>query len=380
MDKMTYAEAGVDVTVEAKASRIMYEASRQTYKNRKGKIGNVLQLFDDFSGLKVFPLGGLSRGTMGSFGLDGAGTKTEISCRVNDYKTIAFDLVAMLTDDAVIRGGEPALIGSVLDIKSLGKDERYLSIIRELARGYVAAADDANVAIFNGEIAQMGALISGYGEFPFNWGGVCMWFGKRNRLISGAEIGPGFRVMVFREPGFRCNGLSMVRRVYVDKYGPEWHKERYSSRTGFDIALGDAVMQPSKIYSHFMVYLHGGYEGERKYKIYGAAHITGGGLPEKIGRMLRPSGCGVQLTNLFAPGEFVSHCQKVGGITDDEAYKAWNMGQGMAIVVEHDDVASIVKAAKAFGIEAQDAGRVVAEPGVWIRSMGAENPSAMLRY
>ncbi len=369
---ITYSNAGVDVEIEAKASRIMYEASRQTYKNRKGKVGNVVQLFDDFSGLKVFPLGGLPYGSVGSIGFDGAGTKTEVSCRIKRFNTIAFDLVAMLTDDAVIRGGEPALIGSVLDIKSLGKDERYLPVVRELARGYVAAANEANVTIFNGEIAQMGALISGYGEFPFNWGGACLWFGKRRRLISGKEVKPGQRVVVFHEPGFRCNGLSLVRKTYEEKYGPEWHQNRYSSQSGFDITLGDAVMRPSTIYTRLMIYLHGGFKGKQRCKIYGAAHITGGGIPEKLGRMLRPSGHGVHLTNLFIPGDCVLHCQKVGYISDYEAYKTWNMGQGMAVVVAPKDVETVIAYAKMFNVRAQDAGEIKDEPGIHIDSANGE--------
>jgi phosphoribosylformylglycinamidine cyclo-ligase len=373
-----YADAGVDVDIEAMASRIMYEASRKTYQNRKGRIGNVVQLFDDFAGLKVFPVGGLPRGSFASLGFDGAGTKPEVACRVQKFNTIAFDLVAMLTDDAVIRGGEPALIGSVLDIKSLGKDERFLPIIRQLADGYVMAANQANVAIFNGEIAQMGALISGYGEFPFNWGGACVWFGKRSRLISGLKIEPGHCVVLFYEPGFRCNGLSLVRKIYEAKYGQHWHIHSHYNLDGTTTPLGEAVMLPSTIYTKLMVHLHGGFSGKPKCDIYGAAHITGGGLPEKLGRMLRPSGFGVTLINPFEPGTVAKHCQLIGRIPDREAYGAWCFGNGMAVVTDSPDV--VISEAKKFGIEAQVGGEITQEPGVCIKSRGGQNPGAMLMF
>lgn len=375
---MTYAAAGVDVDVEAKASRIMYEASRKTYENRKGKIGEIFQLFDDFSGLKVFSVGALPTNTVASLGLDGAGTKTEIPCRVKSYTSIARDLIAMVADDAVIRGGEPALVGSVLDIKSLGRDERYLGVIKDLAKGYVFAAEEAGVAIINGEIAQMGALVSGYGDFPFNWSAACIWFAKRDRLMSGSEVRPGQAVVVFEEKGFRCNGLSLVRRVYENAFGPMWHEKRIDWEDHFTYSLGDKVLTSSTIYTRLMVDLHGGYDGKPRCRIFGAAHITGGGVPEKLGRMLKPSDLGVHLHNLSEPGECLRHLQHVGRIPDFEAYKTLNMGQGMAVVTDEPDV--VIERARLFGVRAQVAGYIRAERGISLVSKGYLNRGSVLEY
>lgn len=370
-----YAQAGVDVDVEAQASRIMYEASQKTYANREGRIGAIETLFDDFAGLKVFNIGGLPAGSVASMCLDGAGTKVDLPGRVGRHNTIAYDLCAMLTDDAVIKGGEPVLVGTVLDIKSLGSDERYLPIIRELAAGYVAAAREAGVSIINGEIAQMGAMISGYGDFPFNWSGACIWVAKRERLISGKDIEPGMPVVVFYEPGFRCNGLSLVRKTFEKFHGADWHDWIFPWSK--DVSLGEAVLQPSTIYTRLMVSLHGGFDGEPKCRIVGAAHITGGGLPEKLGRMLRPSGCGVWLEDLFEPGKIVQFCQHFD-IPDNDAYRALNMGQGMAVVTP--DPSSVINEATVFGIKAQIAGMTTKEPGIRLVSKGDQRPGDTLTF
>ena len=362
--------------VEAEASHIMYEAAKETYTNRQGRVGAIETIFDDFAGLKVFNIGGLPAGSVASMCLDGAGTKVEIPCRVGRYSTIAYDLFAMLTDDAVIRGGEPIVVGTVLDITSLGSDDKHLPTIRSLATGYVRAAKEAGVAVINGEIAQMGAMISGYGDFPFNWSGACLWVAKRERLISGKDIKPGMPVVVFYEQGFRCNGLSLVRKTFEESHGPEWHDWIFPwSR---DVSLGEAVLQPSTIYTRLMVNLHGGFSGEPKCRIVGAAHITGGGLPEKLARMLRPSGCGVWIEDLFEPSKIVMFCQYVGAISDEDAYRAWNMGQGMAIVTP--DPAIVLEEAKKYGIKAKIAGMVTKEPGIRLVSRGDQRPGQVLTF
>ncbi|MEK7557178.1 MAG: AIR synthase related protein, partial [Patescibacteria group bacterium] len=226
-----YALAGVDVDVEAEASRIMYEASKKTFENRTGLIGEITAPFDDFAALKMVAVDSLPEGSFFSVGFDTAGTKVEIAQRVGKHDTIAFDLFAMVCDDALIRGGEPVLVGSNLDIKTLGTDERFLPIMRELAEGYVAAAREANVAVINGEIAQMGSLIAGYSDFPYHWGAACVWFARKDRLLTGAEIQAGDAVVVLQEHGFRANGCSLVHKIFRYVHGEEWHTTPHAGST-----------------------------------------------------------------------------------------------------------------------------------------------------
>lgn len=368
-----YALAGVDVDVEAEASRILYEASKRTFANRTGKLGEIVTPFDDFAGLKMIDVSALPRGSYLSLGFDGCGTKVEIAERVQRYDTMAFDLLAMVCDDALIRGGETVVAGSVLDIKSLGTDDRFLPLMRQLGDGYVAAAKEANVAIINGEIAQMGTLVGGYGDFPFAWSAGAIWAARKEKLFTGMEVKAGDAVVVLREEGFRCNGLSLVRKVLSAAHGPEWHTIAYGGSS-----LGEHVLTPSRIYSRFVVGLHGGFDSEGTCEIHGVAHITGGGVPEKMMRVLRRSRLGARLTSLFDPGEIVQYVQKTGGVSDRDAYRAWNMGQGMAIITPEPD--KVLAEARAHGMGAQVAGELIAEPKIYIASKGTENPGQPLVF
>jgi len=371
--KNAYALAGVDVDVEAEASRIMYEASKRTFENRKGLIGEIITPFDDFAALKMVAVENLPKGSYFSMGFDTAGTKVEIAQRVGKHDTIAFDLFAMVCDDALIRGGEPVLMGSNLDIKTLGTDDRFLPIMRELAEGYVAAAKEANVAVINGEIAQMGSLMTGHGDFPYHWGAAGVWFARKDKLLTGTEIQKGDKVVMLQEKGFRANGWSLVRKILKEAHGGEWHNVAHEGST-----LGLLALTPSVIYSRSVVAMHGGFASEGSCRIHGVAHITGGGVPEKMGRVLRRSKLGVHLSNLFDPPEITQYCQKAGNISDYDAYRAWNMGQGMAIITPEPD--DVIAEAKRHGIQAQIAGEITLEPTVEIISKGSEIPGKMLTF
>ncbi|MCK5344618.1 MAG: phosphoribosylformylglycinamidine synthase I, partial [Candidatus Heimdallarchaeota archaeon] len=149
-----YADSGVHIELGDDVSKILYNAAKQTWENRDGRLGELIVPFDDFSGVRAIDVSNLPSGTLMNIGFDGVGTKMELAERMENHSTIAFDLFAMVCDDAVVRGAEPVLIGSILDVNSLGKDgETYIEQIRQLAKGYIDAAKVANVAIVNGEVA-----------------------------------------------------------------------------------------------------------------------------------------------------------------------------------------------------------------------------------
>lgn len=372
-ERSAYSKTGVDVDIEAKVSRLMYEAAKRTYSNRKDLVGEIVTPFDDFSGLRMTAVEKLPEGSYFSMGFDTAGTKVEIAQRVGVHNTIAFDVLAMVCDDALMRGGEPVLVGTTLETNSFGSDESYIPIAQQLAEGYVAAANAANVAIINGEIVQMGSMVSGYGPFAYHWGAACVWFGSKQRLLTGSEIREGDSIVALKENGFRCNGWSLVRKVFKDAHGDEWHNEPFEDST-----LGMQALTPSIIYSRFVVGLHGGFASSGISRLNGVAHITGGGLPEKMSRMLRPAKLGARLDNLFDPPSVTAYCQKVGAISDRDAYGAWNMGQGMMLVTS--DPETVLAEAKKKGVDAQIAGEIIREPQVVIKSRGIEKTGQELVF
>ena len=349
---ITYADSGVNIELGDDVSKILYNAAKQTWDNRKGKLGELIVPFDDFSGVRAIDVSNLPSGTLMNIGFDGVGTKMELAERINDHRTIAYDLFAMVCDDAVVRGAEPVLIGSILDVNSLGNVHgTFIEQVRQLADGYINAAKSANVAIVNGEVAELGNRIGGFGPFNYNWGAAVVWFAQRDRLFTGREIQAGDYLVGLQETGFRSNGLSLVRKIMKATHGEDWHTQTYRGES-----LARLALEPSKIYSGAVVDMSGGFENEPKARIHGVAHITGGGVPGKLGRVLKPSGLGATLSEPFSPAELMLYCQEKGNVPDEEAYKTWNMGQGMIIITPEPE--TVMQVSRAHHLESKVIGQV----------------------
>ena len=370
----TYADSGVNIELGDDASKVLYNAAKLTWENRKGRFGEVVELFDDFSGLRAIDVGGLPKGTFMNLGFDGVGTKMELGERIGKHNTIAYDLFAMVCDDAIVRGAEPVLIGSILDVNSLGKESKsHIDFVKQLAEGYIGAAKAANVAVVNGEVAELGARVQGYGEFNYNWGAGIAWFAKKDRLFTGKEIKKGDYIVALLERGFRSNGLSLVRRIMKNNYGDNWHEGEYGGKN-----LAELALTPSTIYTKAVVDMFGGFEGEPKARIHGVAHITGGGIPGKLGRILRPSGLGAIIDDPFEPSYFMRYVQELGNVPDREAYQTWNMGQGMLIITPEPN--EVIKIAAKHNIVSEEVGYITSNSGIEIRNKGINSSKERVLY
>lgn len=428
-----YADAGVDRDLGDDVSKILYNAAKETWANRSGRLGHVMIPFDDFSGLRYINTASLPPGTVMNIGFDGVGTKVLLAQQLNDHSTVAYDLIAMVSDDAVVRGAEPVIAGSILDVSAL-KDTRgrpYLNQVRQIAHGYIDAAKEADIAIVNGEVAELGTCVGGFGNPSFinhlahryiaqnlhegnltsisalsayltepqqesrekllrslapaerefvqsaermqtlnyNWGAAVIWFAHKDRLLSGKNIRPGDTIVSLREHGFRSNGISLVRKILTDTYGINWHESEKGRQ------LGQLTLLPSRIYTRAIVEMTGGYEGEPMTKVHGIAHITGGGIPGKLERALKPASLGADITDPFPPPMAMAALQELGGVSDEEAYRSWNMGNGMLIITP-DPEGAIAVAGK-HSIEARVAGTVTKVPGIRIASKGANGNSVL---
>lgn len=367
-ERFDYRTAGVNVELGDDASQVLYEAAKLTWGNRKGRLGDVVELFSDFSGLRAVHVGGLPPDAYMNMGFDGVGTKVELGERIAKHDTVAYDLFAMVCDDAVRYGAEPVLVGSLLDVRALGEkrdreEMSYIDFVKQLAVGYIDAAKDANVAVVNGEVAELGARVSGYGPFNYNWGAGIVWFARKGRMLTGYGIKEGDCLVGLKENGFRSNGLSLVRRVLRAVYGDEWHEETYQGKN-----LAELALHPSRIYTSAVVGMFGGFEGEPRSELHGVAHITGGGIPGKLGRLLRPTGLGANISDPFEPYELMLYCQEKGNVADDEAYRTWNMGQGMIIATPKPD--DVIAVAGKHNIDAKVIGEVSPNPGIRIKNKG----------
>jgi phosphoribosylformylglycinamidine cyclo-ligase len=367
----------VNIGLGDDVSRMLYEASKRTHANRPGLL---VEFHPSFSGLRAIPLSMLRdpANLFMNLGFDGVGTKVEVSERLNDHSVVAHDLFAMVCDDAVVRGAEPVAIGSILDVRQLDDTDHTREAVRQLARGYVEAAAAAGVVVVNGEVAELGDRIGGYGDFNYNWGAAALWLAHRERILTGHQIQPRDSLVGLAEHGFRSNGITDVRKAMLEHFGTEW--QHVVVKDLGRASLGQLVQMPSIIYSKLISSLTGGYDIDRepKAKVTGVAHITGGGQPSKLGRMLEPSGLGVVIDDPIEPPQIMRLVQELRAFSDKQAYGKWHMGPGM--VVATPEPARVLAEARAQGIDAQIIGQVTDEPGIRIRNRGAVQDEEWVKF
>ena len=365
-DSVTYAAAGVDLELGDAASRLLYEAAQRTWTQRQNRLGAVIIPHDDFSGIRAIEVGNLPPGTVMGMGFDGIGSKIEIAERMGVWNTLAHDLFAMVCDDAVTQGGEPVLVGTVLDVNRV-----RLEAIAQIAEGYVSAAGAAGVAVLNGELAECGSRLTGYGDFTCNWGAGVVWFARRDRLLSGSGVQAGDAIVGLGETGCRSNGYTLLRQILRREHGDDWHAVPHDGTT-----LGDLALQPSRIFARAVVDMLGGVEGESQVSLHGVVHVTGGGLPGKLGRLLRRANLGADITSPLPPGPLLAYLQEHGPVSDREAYRVWNMGHGMLLCTPQPD--AVLEIAERHGITAQVIGRIATERGIRLRSAGCLETGKLL--
>jgi phosphoribosylformylglycinamidine cyclo-ligase len=368
----------VNIALGDQMSEYFYEASKLTRANRPECLDISA---DSFEGTVEVAGSYLAKHIMNiTFGheLDGIGTKPEISERCNEHFGSAQDLFAMVGDDVAVRGGEIITIDTILDVRELNKeDELIISGMSQLAEGMVYAAKLSKAVVLTGEIAELGKRVDGYGDFNYNWSGVAWYVAHKERKFTGKELQPGHKLVGFVEPGFRSNGITDVRNAMLEHYGEDWHNQ-IEPALG-NIALGKLMQTPSTIYAGLMNELHGGWDidVEPKAQITGVAHITGGGQPSKLGRMLKRSpGLGITIDKPISPPEMMLHVQNLRGFSDEKAYGKWHMGPGL--VVATPDSEKVIAVAQERGITALEIGIITDEPGIRILNMGAmkENEDA----
>ena len=368
-----------DVNIELgdNVSKMLYEASKLTHKNRPGFLE---EFHKSFSGFRAIP-GKILKDTDNLYlnlAFDGVGTKVEVSERLDDHSVVAHDLFAMVCDDAVVRGAESIAIGSILDVRQLNDNEHTRNAVKQLGQGYVEAAAAAGIVVVNGETAELGDRIGGYGDFNYNWGASVLWIAHKDRILTGHQIKPGDTLIGLEESGFRSNGITDVRKAMLQEYGPQWHNTIVKELGS--VSLGRLVQKPSIIYSKFVSDLTGGFDIEKnpKANITGVAHITGGGQPSKLGRMLEPSGLGIIIDNPIDPPKIMLEAQRIRGFSDKETYGKWHMGSGMVIATTEPE--KVLAEAQLNGIIAKKIGTVTDKPGIQIKNRGLDQQQEWITF
>ncbi len=273
---------------------------------------------------------------------DGVGTKAQVATAVGRFDTIGLDLVAMCVDDLVCSGAEPLFF---LDYISVGQlDPAHVT---QLVAGVAEGCRQAGCALVGGEMAEHpGAMQAG----EFDLVGFAVGVVERDRMLTGDRVTAGDVLIGLPSPGLRSNGYSLARRLMFEVAG-----RSVSDRAWDDShapTVGDELLVPSVIYAPAIRSLLDHVE------VHAVAHITGGGLPGNLNRVL-----GSRSDAVVAPGSWewpriFSELQQIGSGAEDEMRKVFNLGIGMVAVVPPDAAHKAIDVLRTAGHFARVIGEV----------------------
>ncbi|WP_276118642.1 phosphoribosylformylglycinamidine cyclo-ligase [Pararhizobium qamdonense] len=332
---LTYSDAGVDID----AGNLLVEKIKPHVRSTRrpgadGEIGGFGGLFDlKAAGFKDPVLVAAN---------DGVGTKLKIAIDANKHDTVGIDLVAMCVNDLVVQGAEPLFF---LDYFATGKldPDQGAAIVGGIAAG----CREAGCALIGGETAEMPGMYAG-GDYDL--AGFAVGAAERGQLLPAGDIAEGDVILGLASSGVHSNGYSLVRKI-VSLSGLAWDAPApFGEGT-----LADVLMTPTRIYVKPLL------KAIRETgKLKALAHITGGGFPENIPRVLpKHLAAEIDLGAIQAPAVF-SWLAKTGGVAANEMLRTFNCGVGMIVVVASEDADQVTSVLKAEGETVFALGRMVA--------------------
>jgi len=334
---LTYKDAGVDIDKADEFVRLIGERARPYLK------GWVLKGIGGFSSVVSIPPGFKDPLIVSS--CDGVGTKLKIAQMLKRFDTVGIDLVAMCVNDLLPVGASPLFF---LDYLGTGKLDLQRDL--ELIEGIIRGCEEAQCALVGGETAELPGL---YQEEDFELVGFAVGVVERERLIDGSAIKEGDVLLGLSSSGLHSNGYSLVRKlIEVHKLGLESYFEELGT------TLGEELLKPTKIYVKTVLKLLD------RYPIEGMAHITGGGLPGNIPRIL-PQGLGVKIRVSWPIPPIFQFIQRLG-VKPKEMWRVFNMGIGFVLVVDKRVVPSVMEEVDRLGEKAFLIGEVIKGEGVII--------------
>ncbi len=368
--KKIYSGDGVDVEEESLFSSFAGSICKASYNN--SPFVEVKDLSEgNFRGPRPFIFKNLPEGYFIEATADGIGTKGILIDAANSHGLAAYDIIAMTASDITRYGGIPLVFINIFDTTSIGNSGDEVSkTYKSAIAGLGKVAKEGKIVVLKGETAQMGDAIGSEitdSKTKLNWSGVMIGAYHPDKMITGDKLTAGQVIIALKEEGFRCNGISAVRKSLKEKFGKEWWENPEAKESIRQAACS------SVLYDMYVNTLHGwfakGFKPEIELK--SVIHLSGGALKEKLAKdMLFPKGLGAELFDLWEPPEIMKKCAKWHNISDEEFYEVWNGGQGMLLIINEKDAEYCIKRAGDFGIKAKIAGRITKDdvPKVLINS------------
>ncbi|MDW8293967.1 MAG: phosphoribosylformylglycinamidine cyclo-ligase [Aquificaceae bacterium] len=250
---------------------------------------------------------------------DGVGTKLKVAQKVGVHHTVGIDLVAMNVNDLLTSGAEPV---AFLDYIATGRID--LQVLCSVMDGIVEGCRIADIPLVGGETAEMPDF---YPEGVYDLAGFCVGVCEREELISGKDIKPGHVIVGLPSSGFHSNGYSLVRKILEEK-GISYD----DPVEGLGKRVWELLLEPTRIYAQEVKRLK-----SSGLKIRGMAHITGGGIPGNLVRIL-PEGCrAVVDTSCIPKNPLFEWIGELGRVRVEEMYRTFNMGVGFLFVLEKEE-------------------------------------------
>jgi phosphoribosylformylglycinamidine cyclo-ligase len=306
---LSYKDAGVDIDAgNALIERIKPHAKSTFRPEVMGNLGGFGALCEIPEGYKQPVL---------VSGTDGVGTKLRLALEIGKHDTIGIDLVSMCTNDLIVTGAEPLFF---LDYYATGKLD--LETATDVISGIATGCKISGCALIGGETAEMPGMYEGE---DYDLAGFCVGVVEKSEIIDGSTVATGDVLLGIASSGPHSNGYSLIRKVL------EVSGESVDTPFG-DSTLGETLLTPTRIYVKALLALI------KAMPIKALAHITGGGLPENLPRVLPADTKAVVDTNSWQQPEIFGWLQKNGGIEDFEMLRTFNCGVGMVACVDAENV------------------------------------------
>jgi phosphoribosylformylglycinamidine cyclo-ligase len=335
---LTYAQAGVDIDAgNAMVDQIKPLVRATRRPGADAEIGGFGGLFDlKAAGFKDPILVAAN---------DGVGTKVKIAIDTGIHDTIGIDLVAMCVNDIIVQGAEPLFF---LDYFATGKLSPDVGV--HIVRGIAEGCLQAGCALIGGETAEMPGL---YARGDYDLAGFAVGAAERGTLLP-KDVSAGDVLIGLPSSGVHSNGFSLVRRI-VEHSGLAWDAP---APFAAGKTLAQALLEPTRIYVKALLEVLKSGDG-----INALCHVTGGGFPDNIPRVL-PDGVGVRLDlDAIAVPPVFGWLAKAGGVAESEMLRTFNCGIGMIVVAGADKAEAVMERLRQAGETPVRIGETVAHTG-----------------
>ena len=321
---MDYKTSGVDIEAGRSFVNDIKDTIKSTYRPE------VLGGFGGFNGMMKIPSG--YKNPVLVSGTDGVGTKLNVAKLANDHHGIGIDLVGMCVNDVITSGAEPLFF---LDYIACGKIQS--NILKQVVEGIVEGCKISNCSLLGGETAEMPKF---YESEKYDLAGFCVGIVEEEKKIDGRNIQSGDKIIGIESSGFHSNGYSLLNDMLTK------HKLFFK-----DVP---ELITPTQIYSFVVSDLM-----KNSSTIKGMAHITGGGLPENVSRII-PKGLGAKINYDSWPLPRIFYkIMMAGEIPPEEMKNVFNLGIGYCIVTSPEGEDNIHMIVNRNGLDSWTIGEVV---------------------